>query len=74
MNSINCPQGLDADLGRKVCRNCGGRIHFQRAAYRRNGKGGVIRQPAHWQHNVDMAGIGWAREIRGGQLRKDAVR
>ena len=51
----NCPKGLDPDYQRKVCRNCGRSIHLQRRSH---------RAKAHWQHNVDMAGIGWYREMR----------
>jgi hypothetical protein len=60
---MNCPKGLDADFAKRVCRNCGRSIHFQRVSHRRNASGQVVRQPAHWQHNVDMAGIAWKREF-----------
>lgn len=40
----NCALGLDADFGRKVCRNCGRRIMFVRRS--RTAR-------AHWQHVGD---------------------
>lgn len=52
---INCPKGLDPDYSRKVCRNCGRAIHYTRGSRGRRG---------YWQHNSDMAGIGWHREMR----------
>jgi hypothetical protein len=54
-NNVNCPKGLDPDYTHLRCRNCGRSIHFQRRSHKAVG---------HWQHNVDMSGIAWKRELR----------
>ena len=41
---INCPDGLDADFARKLCRKCGRRIMLVRRSHRAR---------AHWQHVGD---------------------
>lgn len=41
---INCPNGLDADYGRRQCRSCGRKIMLVR---------GTRNRKAHWQHVGD---------------------
>lgn len=46
--------GHTFDLGRKVCETCGRGIHHARRGPHAKG---------YWQHNSDMAGIHWKREL-----------
>lgn len=43
----NCPDGLDPDPVRRLCRNCGRRVMFVRKVY------GPTPRAAHWQHVGD---------------------
>lgn len=52
--NVNCPKGLDPDYARKVCRNCGRGIHLTRRSHKAR---------SYWQHNNDMSGIIWKRDL-----------